>query len=710
MKIARLYLIVLTTLGCAHLHAQDFVLYPLSIYSESGIYGIGIKDQGLMVTAQRPSTRLMEYKDQNGNNSTAIFLVPDTSSRKLQPLQAFAQNQLNESCAQYVPELDMYVITRSMESTNHNRKATALGIFFMEKKGDTYMESAFPYNDLEYKIQTGQGYYDSQTQRLYYVSNSEEGMGDTDIYCSSRTEQGWSKPTPLSSSVNSDKNEAFPSINRQGDLIFSSQRGQHGDYDLYRAKWNGQTFEPAERLDEPFNSSADDLQMLFTTSNEQGYLVSNRENGIDRVFAFYVPRPEFKDCAESLKPHFCYLFEETTIVPNDTIPMLYEWSFSDGNRYSGLKVKHCFAGLGEYNATLNVYDSTTKVLYANLSELQLSIQKSQLPFIHGNEKFAFDSLQRFEAQATEIDSFDVREIHWQFGDGHYERGDVVFHQYPDAGTYQVDLLFLGINQLGELESRCATKTVYAIGPANEQEVLASAASEEEEKASVVIGNNTFLSTSRDSVEYFVEFKQSETKMEIDDPFFANIHFEITERTSNRDSLYHYTVGAEEDFAATLPILQDLRANGYTASVIKDQEQDISKRSTVRNWWYIPDSIESALNKQMNKFNDIKFELGSFAINKQSYDELNYIVQVMQSQPKIYLEIVAHTDSIGTAENNQILSEKRANSVAEYMINQGIKRTRLVTKGLGEQQSSMRGLNPKTLADDRRVEFKIIRKS
>jgi outer membrane protein OmpA-like peptidoglycan-associated protein len=83
---------------------------------------------------------------------------------------------------------------------------------------------------------------------------------------------------------------------------------------------------------------------------------------------------------------------------------------------------------------------------------------------------------------------------------------------------------------------------------------------------------------------------------------------------------------------------------------------------------------------------------------------------MQSQPKIYLEIVAHTDSIGTAENNQILSEKRANSVAEYMINQGIKRTRLVTKGLGEQQSSMRGLNPKTLADDRRVEFKIIRKS
>lgn len=199
-------------------------------------------------------------------------------------------------------------------------------------------------------------------------------------------------------------------------------------------------------------------------------------------------------------------------------------------------------------------------------------------------------------------------------------------------------------------------------------------------------------------------------MEVDDPFFANIHFEITERTSNKDSLYHYTVGAEKDFAATMPILQDLRANGYTASVIKDQEEEVSKHSRVRNWWYIPDSIESALNKQMNKFNDIKFETGSYTINKQSYDELNYIVKVLQSQPLIGLEIIAHTDSIGTEENNLALSKKRAESVAEYLQKQGIKRQRMRTKGMGEQQSTNRGTIQKNLADDRRVEFKIIREN
>ncbi|MEN9639724.1 MAG: hypothetical protein RLZZ262_1593 [Bacteroidota bacterium] len=709
MKQFQIHIILLFTLLSVRLFGQDFTLYPLPVYAETGIYGISVKDQGLLVTSQRPSSRFVEFKDQSGNNSTTIYSISDTASKKMIPLADIPQRQLNESCGQYIQEKEMYVFSRSIAATNHNRKSTALGIFILERKNGKFVESAFPHNDEMLEFQTGHPYFDNKTNRLYYSCNAPGGSGGTDIYYSTWSNANWSSPILLDNAINTEKNEIFPTINLQGDLIFASQNTENGDYDLYRAKWNGTSFESAQKLGEPFNSPSDDLQLIYTSSNEQGYLVSNRENGVDRVFAFYVPRPEFKDCAESVKPHFCYLFEETTIVPSDTVPMLYEWAFSDGNTYKGLKVKHCFANLGEYTATLNVYDSTTQVLYANLSELQLSIQKSQLPFIDSRERFAYDSLQRFVAQSTEIDSFKVEEVHWQFGDGGYERGEVVFHQYTEPGEYQLDLLFIGTNSNGEMESRCATKTIYAI-ESNEDPSKSIVSDELKEPDALTINNTTFISTARDSVEYFVEFKQSETKMEMDDPFFANIHFEITERTSNRDSLFHYTVGAENDFAATMPILQDLRSNGYNASIIKDQEQVVSERSRVRNWWYIPDSIESALNKQMNKFNDIKFETGSFAINKQSFDELNYIVKVLQSQPSTSLEIIAHTDSVGTEDNNLILSKKRAESVAEYLTSKGISRTRLQTRGMGELQSALHRDSNRILADDRRVEFKIIRKS
>jgi outer membrane protein OmpA-like peptidoglycan-associated protein len=705
VKVNTLLIPIFTIILSHSYYAQKTAMYALPFNHGQNIYGISLYEQGLLVTTTRETTHLIEHKDLHGNNSVGVFSCKDTSSKELAILENIPQTKLNESCAQYVPSQDKYFVTKSILSTNHNRKETALGIFIYTKHNGSYVSQAFDFNSETFEFNNGQAFFDTTYNRLYYVSNSSDGHGGTDIYYSNLIDNQWQTPIHLGPEINTSTNQLFPTIALNGDLYFSSQKDTLSDYDLYLARWNGRTFDTPEKLGQPFNSDSDDIQIIAVRSLEQGYIVSNRNSGIDQVYAYYQERPIFQNCEPSEKPIFCYLFEETTIVPNDSLPMLYEWAFSDGNKREGLRVKHCFDQLGEYTAVLNVYDSTTKVLYANLSELQLSIQRSGLPFIESIDVSKVDSLIHFQASSSEMEDMTIDEVHWHFGDNNYEHGMQVHHQFKEAGTYNCELLFIGRNSLGDTIRKCATKPIEIV-----QIEATEFAHNSSEPQIAISPNEVVKSTAKDSTLYFVEFKQSVTQIPPTDPYFSNIHYEITERQSNQDSLYHYTVGSESNFNNTFNILQDLRQNGYDNSVIKDQSPTQFKISKSKNWWFIPDSIESEINRQMNKFNDIKFETGSWTISKQSFDELAYIAKVLKTQSNVSLEIVAHTDSVGTSQNNLILSEKRAMSVAEKLIELGINKNKIMTKGMGESISNTRTNAKSSLSEDRRVEFKIIREN
>jgi len=77
------------------------------------------------------------------------------------------------------------------------------------------------------------------------------------------------------------------------------------------------------------------------------------------------------------------------------------------------------------------------------------------------------------------------------------------------------------------------------------------------------------------------------------------------------------------------------------------------------------------------------------------------------QPGVRAEVQAHTDSVGTVEYNQDLSQRRAASVRAYLISQGIDAGRLVPKGYGESQPIATNMYKAGRAKNRRVELKII---
>jgi outer membrane protein OmpA-like peptidoglycan-associated protein len=111
--------------------------------------------------------------------------------------------------------------------------------------------------------------------------------------------------------------------------------------------------------------------------------------------------------------------------------------------------------------------------------------------------------------------------------------------------------------------------------------------------------------------------------------------------------------------------------------------------------------------------NIFFDSGKAVLKPESKAELDKLVKLMNSFPKLTLEIAGHTDASGSDELNQKLSEQRALSVANYLIDNGIEKSRLRTAGYGEKQPIAENYNKNGtpnrpgMALNRRFEFTVL---
>lgn len=84
-----------------------------------------------------------------------------------------------------------------------------------------------------------------------------------------------------------------------------------------------------------------------------------------------------------------------------------------------------------------------------------------------------------------------------------------------------------------------------------------------------------------------------------------------------------------------------------------------------------------------KIPNIRYDLGDTTLRQESYVALDDLIEILTINPTAKIELGAHTDFRGSEESNLILSQGRANSVVEYLIANGIDKSRLVAKGYGE---------------------------
>jgi outer membrane protein OmpA-like peptidoglycan-associated protein len=101
-----------------------------------------------------------------------------------------------------------------------------------------------------------------------------------------------------------------------------------------------------------------------------------------------------------------------------------------------------------------------------------------------------------------------------------------------------------------------------------------------------------------------------------------------------------------------------------------------------------------------------FKSGKSVILQSSFNSLNQLAKWLKENAQFNLNLVGHTDSQGAESYNLKLSQNRAKAVKEYLENQGVGATRILSSGKGESEPISTNDTAEGRAKNRRVEFTI----
>ncbi len=113
------------------------------------------------------------------------------------------------------------------------------------------------------------------------------------------------------------------------------------------------------------------------------------------------------------------------------------------------------------------------------------------------------------------------------------------------------------------------------------------------------------------------------------------------------------------------------------------------------------------NITLNMPGNVTFATDSSDLSPAFFDVLNSVGKVLAEFDQTVVEVAGHTDSTGTNQYNQSLSERRANSVASYLNSQGVIPQRVITVGMGELRPLADNGSTSGRQANRRVEITMV---
>jgi peptidoglycan-associated lipoprotein len=147
---------------------------------------------------------------------------------------------------------------------------------------------------------------------------------------------------------------------------------------------------------------------------------------------------------------------------------------------------------------------------------------------------------------------------------------------------------------------------------------------------------------------------------------------VLKKKTGKDGKYEFRLSSNTDYIAVVT------RQGYFAQK--------SKRMTTKNLKESRTFIDTIYMTSFAKpieIPNIFFEFGKADLSSESTSSLDILIAIMNDNPNIIIELRAHTDNRGTDEANMNLSQRRAQSVVDYLVSHGIDEIRMEPKGFGE---------------------------
>lgn len=193
---------------------------------------------------------------------------------------------------------------------------------------------------------------------------------------------------------------------------------------------------------------------------------------------------------------------------------------------------------------------------------------------------------------------------------------------------------------------------------------------------------------------------------------ANV--KIYQYIGGKESIFkELTSDSQGEFVIDLPKEQSFRIVASKAGYLNASSNTSTKGASPNCSKNISLSIKEKRKNVAFKIENILYDFNSAQLRSESIPNLEILLKLLNDNPSIIIELGSHTDSKGKDAYNQTLSQKRAQSVVDWLIGRGVSGSRLVAKGYGESLPLVPNTNPDGSDNpenrqlNRRTEFKII---
>jgi outer membrane protein OmpA-like peptidoglycan-associated protein len=631
-------------------------------------------------------------------------------------------------------------------------------LYLLDKKGGSWGKPRlFPYDSDEYSI--GHASVSDDGKFLFFASDMKGGFGGIDIYMSEWDGKDWGAPKNLGPEVNSPANELFPFIRADGILFFSSSRsGGFGGLDIYSATNITKSWKLDRNEGININSQADDFSICFADS-ANGYVSSNRD-GNDNLYSFTFTKRliDFEGFVLNSKDVF---------DPSQRINV--ELIDSAGNKISETRTDENgyfkFRSLSSnetYLVRIDETDSTfNKMKYYYLADKNYNIMR--VTGKRGEDNFVFKNLPKDQNALPELDVEDATNLAGNLlvsqsppvavknarlvlkdKNGNIldetttnEFGAFAFYRIPPDETYIVEVvetdgsLPLGTKITMTNKNGLVMKTaiVNKAGGfkieflAKDQKELREMMVEDEEL--VMDFNPAFYDENDKPISSLVVFLRDEQRKLLgqdttDD--FGRINFrklltdknyivEFDESDSRMSTFKKIVVKTQRGKI----VKEIIRSNDkFAYKILKGTKDELTDLYVDDPWLAVMDFKNYNMRKEIVIEEHIYYAFGDYKLDADGKAIMNKVLEIMKANPDITIELGSHTDSKSSTKFNQSLSEKRAKTAMNYLVDRGISRSRLKATGYGETRLKNKcadGVNcgEKEHAENRRTEFHVVSK-
>ena len=668
---------------------------------------------GIVFTTNRPSFKFSSYSSEQNRGLLKIYYIDTTGEVKWESAKLFSKDlrtKFNDGPVTFNSKYDTIYFSRNLEVEgkleNLSTVRNKLGIFYAVLVGDEWTKIRdLRINNEWYNVTTP--CLSPDGKRLYFASDKPGGFGGLDLYyCDWKTDH-WDNPVNLGPVINTAGNEAYPFVNREGGIFFSSDGHPGlGGKDIFFSKPSGSSWLPPVDLDAPINSKFDDFALTSDSVMNEGYFSSKRGSTSD-IYHFKTNYHQLFYCEEQRTNHYCFKFSDEGKILINKEYLHFLWNFGDGSQVNGQNVEHCFPGPGKYSVKLDVVDIKSGRIFFTKSSYDLELKEIEQPIIKSSTSALVGESVSFDGLSSNFPGSQVLNFTWNFGDGDRTTGQIVSHSFMKKGEYEIKLgLILQEEKTGKIFEACTSKQIKVFDNNQEKTAFESQPLKPIPITNITEYDHAFIGNMysaekgfNQDVVFDVEILTSKTRLDLDNVVFNDVpkKYSIKEIKLPSDNLFHYIIDEEMSLMATYSTFNDIINHGYGETKI---------RTLV-----LEDPAAKELNNLKRVFGvsaDVFFMPNSFILSSKGTQVLDQIIGFMAKFPGIKLEIATHTDNTDSENTSLLLSQKRAESMVNYLIKNGVNSLRLISKGYGGSKP----LVPNFLETDRklnrRVDFTIIK--